>query len=182
MVVVLVLVFRIRFTSLLSSSFPPRTGPLGTPLELIWRRWKYEGSSSFSEDSSLLVVVSRLARALTASTAPSEPRLKRLSIDRLEGEVTRSSGPSLRSEPRIGDESDLCRTGIFANLICWTALCAPSASSSLSSLRSLLSSSSICSLLRRRFAAVGPGAIVSLVVPPVTMAPSSSSSPNDVDR
>jgi hypothetical protein len=51
-----------------------------------------------------------------------------------------------------------------------------SSSSSLSSLRSLLSSSSSCSFLRRRFA-INVGPTVSLLPPPVTMPPSSSSSP-----
>jgi hypothetical protein len=71
---------------------------------------------------SLLVVVSRLARAFTASTAPREPRRRRLSTVRLEGEVTVTSGPSRCSEPRIGDEPERFRTGIFANLICCAAL------------------------------------------------------------
>jgi hypothetical protein len=155
--------------------------PLDMLRELIRRLANADGvRASFSEDISLLVVVSRRALALTASTAPIEPLLSLLSVDRLDGEVMRTSGPSLRSELRSGDEPALSLTGIRVNLICWAARWA-SASSSLSSLRSLLSSSSICSLLRRLLVA-GAGPMVSLLLRPVTTPPSSSSSGHDVMR
>lgn len=85
---------------------------------LICLRLKTEGSSSFSEDKSLLVVVSLLARCFTASTAPREPLRSRPSAERLDGEVTKRSGPSFRFELRIGDDPERVLTGILANLIC----------------------------------------------------------------
>jgi len=169
------------FGSAFSVSISSRRLPLDMLRELMRRLAKADGvRASFSEDMSLLVVVSRLALAFTASTAPREPLLSLPSVDRLEGEVMRTSGPSLRSEIRRGDEPALSLTGMRVNLICWAARWA-SASSSLSSLRSLLSSSSICSLLRLLLVA-GAGPMVSLLLRPVTTPPSSSSSGHDVMR
>jgi hypothetical protein len=124
---------------------------------LILRLRKVEWSTSFSDDMSLLVMVSR--RAVTVTPVPSA-----------------ASASSLRSaEPRTGEEPERVRSGILVNLIWWAGRCA-SSSSSLSSLRSLLSSSSTISFRRRRFA-FSAGPTVSLLPPPVTMPPSSSSSP-----
>lgn len=64
---------------------------------------------------SLLVVVSLLARAFTASTAPRDPVRRLLSVKRLEGEEVSTSGPF---EVRIGEESARLREGILANRIC----------------------------------------------------------------
>ena len=92
-------------------------------LGLICLRLKTDGSSSFSDDISLLVAVSLLARCFTASTAPREPLRSRPSPDRREGEVIKTSTSSLVFEPRNGDDPDLSRMGILANLICCAALC-----------------------------------------------------------
>jgi len=94
-----------------------------------------------------------------------------------EGDVTNKAGPSFRFELLNGDEPARVRTGILLNLICCAALCAASKSSSLSSLRSLLSSSPNCSFRRLLFV-FNAGPTVSLLPPPpVTIPPSSSSSP-----
>src|SRR5262245_10705355 len=91
--------------------------------------WKVSESSSFSEDISLLVTVSLRARSLIVSTAPKEPRRRRLSGG-LDGEVTMTEGPSpasasplRRADPRMGDEPARVRSGILVNLIWFAGLC-----------------------------------------------------------
>ncbi len=90
-------------------------------LGLTCRRLYIDGSISFSDDISLLVVVSLLARCLTVSTAPRDPLRKRPSLDLLY-EGIRALTPSFVPEPRMGDEPDRFLTGILENLICWAAL------------------------------------------------------------
>lgn len=91
---------------------------LAARVGLICLLLKIDGSRSFSDDKSLLVVVSLLARCLIASTAPMDPARSRPSLDFRDGEVINTSTSSLVFELRSGEEPDLSLRGIFANLIC----------------------------------------------------------------
>ena len=66
--------------------------------------------------------MSLLARCFTASTPVNDPLLSLPSVDLLDGDVMRTSTPSLEYELRIGDDPERFLTGIFANLICCAAL------------------------------------------------------------
>jgi hypothetical protein len=85
-----------------------------------------ELSNSFSEDISLLVMVSLLGRPLPTSTASNNP-LRNTSSGGRDGDVIMSEGLSpasasslRRADPGMGDDPERVRSGILVNLI-WLA-------------------------------------------------------------
>ena len=97
------------------------------------RLWNVSESISFSDDISLLVMVSLRGRPVVTlvmlCTPSDEPRRRPLSGGR-EGEViitetppsAASLNPLLRAEPRMGEDPARVRTGIFWNLIWFAGL------------------------------------------------------------